>query len=68
MLIQLQLLHHGSYEYSIGTKPESLFMDALAWGFVFAVPAGVLLGALGFYLVHRCWWHPEHYDYDLVEV
>jgi len=50
------------------TKPESLFMDALAWGFVFAVPAGVLLGALGFYLVHRCWWHPEHYDYDLVEV
>lgn len=68
MLIQLQLLHHGSYEYSIGTKPESLFMDALAWGFVFAVPGAALLGALFFYLAHRYWCHPEHYDYDLVEV
>lgn len=43
-------------------------MDPLAWGFVFAVPGAALLGALFFYLAHRYWCHPEHYDYDLVEV
>ena len=43
-------------------------MDPLAWGFVFAVPAGALLGALFFYLFHRYLWHPDQYGYDLVEV
>lgn len=49
---------------------SSLFfaLDALVWLWLSVGPVGALLGALSFYLCHRCWWHPEHYEYDLVEV
>lgn len=53
------------------TKPESLFMDLVAccWWLCLVIPgAALLLGALLFYLLNRFCLHPEHYDYDLVEV
>lgn len=45
-------------------------MDLLAccWWLSLVIPIVPGAALVLFYLIDRCWCHPEHYDYDLVEV